>query len=381
MRKYFSMVNERVVKTAFLLVLLINVLYFVRVYSSEEIQLTRAALAHAASTVFSTDDQIEFPKDVPLEQITDSKQRVSYLLHEVDENKDGNYWLAHTNVKHSSLKIKPSDFLPSDSPNWLNRPELFFDPRFTLSIYLDELKHQLLSRNPKNEKSLDSVILMPFAWSDWVDLTMLNEELSKPVDERRDCEWLQSQVNKPTKRPFFCVNLKDATDEEIEETGISKESLPGFLVKTSPMNKAPHKQVMMQGKAHLYAYQQNPFTIIFLTKSGTYEAQIRDNRKRLVHTDMFENYLSRRGINPNHLEDYGNEIVLNPHDEFSSLLTTVAPRPLNWDDDIHKMNAITQQTEVNASRELHLNPESFNYKHEAVLKQLHDYQYRLDKLA
>ncbi|KAK6457839.1 LicD family-domain-containing protein [Scheffersomyces xylosifermentans] len=374
------MLSDRILKTIFVVLLVLNIGYFLRVYSWQELRLNRAAMEHVSSINYDTDDQVEFPDDVPYESITDTKQKISYLLNKVEANEGDRYWLANTSVKHPSLRINPGDFLPSDTPNWQNSAELFFDPRFTLSVYLDELKHQLMDRNPKNEKSRDHLISMPFSWADWVDLTMLNEELAKPIEDRAKCEWLQSHVNKPTKYPDFCSDLVDATDEEIAEIGLPREHLPGFLVKGSPMNKAPHKQVMMQGKAHLLAFQENPLSIVFLTASGTYEVQIHDERKRIVHTEMFENYLNRRGINANHLEDINNEITLNPQEDFTSLLSTIAPRPLNLDDDIYKMNAITRQTDANASRELYLDTKAFDYKHEKVIEQLHDYQYRIDKL-
>lgn len=102
-------------------------------------------------------------------------------------------------------------------------------------MYLDELKHQLKLHNPDNSKTKDHMIKLPFSWSDWVDLTMLNSEIMKPIGLKNNCEWLQKEANKRTRFPDFCKDLVDLSDEEIDEIGLSKDQLPGFIVKSSPM--------------------------------------------------------------------------------------------------------------------------------------------------
>ncbi|EGW34880.1 uncharacterized protein SPAPADRAFT_145464 [Spathaspora passalidarum NRRL Y-27907] len=372
------MIDTKLVRNVFLAVLFINVVYFVRVYQQEEIKTKHLALSHISSINYATDNQVEFDPKKPYHMLN-TKEKISYLLDKVSKNQNNHYWLANTKIQHSKLKINPRDFLtPEDDSlkTWQNKPDLFYDPRFTLTVYLDELKTQLKAHNPKNEKTKDHLIKMPFSWADWVDLTMLNEELTKPNDQKLNCEWLQSNINKPTKYPDFCKNLMELSDEEVEEIGLSRDMLPGFIVKTSPMNKAPHKPVMLQGKAHLLAQQENPLSIIFLTKDGTYETQVSNKRQRIVHTDMFENYLDRRGINANHIEDTP-EIELSPSTAFKSLQKTVKARPLDLHDDIYKMRQITRQKQVNASRELYLDKESFNYKQEQVDDQIQEYEIRL----
>ncbi|ODV65425.1 hypothetical protein HYPBUDRAFT_163037 [Hyphopichia burtonii NRRL Y-1933] len=375
------MINTRFVKIFFVIILVINVLYFTRIYTIEETKLKQAAINHVSSITYFTDDQITIPQGKKYEELS-NKEKVAYLLENV--GKDGsNYWLANTNLLEPNLKINPADFLPSSNENqetWATKSTLYYDPRFTISVYLNEIKHQLMTQNPQNDKALNSKIVVPFSWSDWVDLTLLNEELSKPIDDRANCEWLQSKINKPTKYPNFCHNLKDLSEVEMDKIGFKdKKYLPGFVVESSPMNKAPHKQVMMQGKSHLLTYQENPLSLIFLTKLGTYEAQISD-KQRIVHTEMFEHYLERKNINANHLEDINNEIILNPVDEFNDLLKTIHPRPLDLNDDIYKMNLITRQKDINASRELYLDTEAFNYQQEQIDEQIRDYEIRLNKL-
>ena len=99
-------------------------------------------------------------------------------------------------MEYPSIMLNALDFLPppENEPQyitWYNNPKLYYEPRLTLAVYLDELKHQLKLHNPGNSKTKDHMIKLPFSWSDWVDLTMLNNEIMKPIGLRNNCEWLQ----------------------------------------------------------------------------------------------------------------------------------------------------------------------------------------------
>lgn len=375
------MINTKFVKITFLIVLFINILFFTKYYSKQEAKLHEQAIQHVASINYHTDDEVKVPDDKVYSEL-EAKEKISHLLEQVKNDKE-KYWLANTEISEPDLTINMKEFLTPDEGelNFANKPTLFYDPRFTLSVYLNEIKNQLQTKNPKNEKTKDHLVTVPFAWSDWVDLTMLNEELNKEESERLDCGWLQSEINKPTKYPNFCKNTRDLTSEELREIGLpSKAFLPGFAVKSSPMNKAPPKQVMMQGKAHLLAYQENPLSIIFLTKNGTYEAQV-SGKKRLVHTEMFEHFLERKHINANHIDDMEDQtITLNPIDEFGDLQSAIKPRPLDMNDDMYRMFSITRQKDKNASREIYLDTEAFNYNQEQVDAQIEEYESRLNIL-
>ncbi|KAI5953343.1 hypothetical protein KGF54_002714 [Candida jiufengensis] len=388
------MFDLKLLRNLFIIILLINLYYFNIYYKNQEELLKKLELEHHSSINYNTDDLIPFNKDLDYHLLS-TEEKISYLLYKVKVDND-NYWLAKTDPEHVSIDINPRNYLPPPSieesenqlspsssssinkqkpvTTWANKSELFYEPNFILSIFLDELKHQLITKNPQNEKQKDHLIKMPFAWEDWVDLTMLNEEILKPIDEKRTCKSLQSKVNKKTKYPKWCKNLIDLDDEEIEEIGLAVEDLPGFIVNSSPMNKAHHTEVMLQGKGHLLTSQELPNSIIFLTKDGTYETQILGTRKRLVRTDLLQNYLTRRNL-PN-----DTTITLNPQLEYKALLETIPARPLNLEDDIYRMRQITRQTEFNASRMLYLDKDAFHYKQESIDEQLSNYEVRLNKI-
>lgn len=406
------MIGSKLIKLTFLLVLLINVAYFYQYYTDQETQFRQAALDHVSLVSYVTDDQVPFTG--PYTDLN-SSQKISYLLQSVANDKH-RFWLAHTEMTEPALELALDSLPPPASPM------LSYDPRLTLAVYLDEIKTQLLAQNPENHKDKDHLVAVPFDWSDWVDLTLLNTELAKPVEERLNCDWLQSNVNKPTKHPDFCTNLVDLSDEEVQALGYpSKEFLPGFVVNSSPMNKAPHEQAMFQGKAHLMTFQQVPLSLVFLTLNGTYEAQV-SSKQRMQDGELVKNYLERRRIGASaegagaigtnsgaigtrdttrdidsskdvESGDSGDSgdtqntgasvgaIVFDPTKEFSSLLLDVPPRPLDTTDDIYKMNVISRHPSPNASRDLILDPESFHYSQQDIDEQILEYDTRLHTIA
>ncbi|CAK9438598.1 uncharacterized protein LODBEIA_P28220 [Lodderomyces beijingensis] len=377
------MIEIKLLKSIFLVILFINIFYFVKVYRVEEERIRELALKHASSITYTTDDEVQFDRSKEY-HLLETNEKIAFLLEKVEQNSDNHYWLSDVSVEENSIIIDPWDYLPPTAAKpftWRNRRQLQYEPRLTLAIYLDELKHQLQLKNPRNEKSKDHLIQLPFAWSDWVDLTMLNREILKPIGEKRTCESLQERANKRTKYPNWCKNLIDLQDDEVKSIGLARNDMPGFIVNSSPMNKAYHQEVMLQGKSHLLTSQENPLSIIFLTKDGTYEAQLTGERQRWARTDLFDKYLARRNLDPNNSgnNDLG-RIELNPKREFDSLLQTIPARPLDIDDDIYRMRQITRQTEFNASRELHLDKDAFHYKQEDIDEQISDYEIRLNKI-
>ncbi|KAI5960297.1 uncharacterized protein KGF55_004589 [Candida pseudojiufengensis] len=386
------MIELKLLRSIFLIILFINLFYFKKYYQLQEDYLVKLAKDHSSSINYKTDDLIEFNKNLDY-HLLNTNEKISYLLNKVKLNNDNQYRLANTVPEHVSIDIKPKHYLPIEeedplqhqqillnneniqkNESWFYRSELFYEPNFILSIFLNELKYQLSTKNPNNEQSKDHLIQMPFAWEDWVDLTMLNEEILKPIDEKRTCQDLQSKANKKTKYPGWCKNLIDLNDEEIEEIGLKIEDLPGFIVKTSPMNKAHHLEVMLQGKGHLLTNQELPNSIIFLTKNGTYETQISNKRQRLVRTELFETYLNRNNLSASEV------VTLNPQIEYNSLIETIPSRPLKLEDDIYKMRQITRQTSTNSSRMLYLDKDSFHYNQESIDEQISEYESRLKKI-
>lgn len=382
------MPDLKLLRTIFIVVLIFNICYLIK---SRFLK-----FPNVGQIENSTDPDVEYILDhevVSKEKMTinqdgsydssTAQQTILQLLKKVATNENNEFWLGNSSMEFPSVDLNPKDFLPPQEKGqitWQNNHLLYYEPRFTLAVYLDELRHQFETQNPKNLMDKDNLIELPFAWSDWVDLTALNEELSKPVDQRYNCDWLQRFSNKRPKFSDYCVDLVNLTDDELKQMGFTREQLPGYVVKKSPMNKATHKPVMMQGKSFLLTHQENPFSMIFLTPNGTYEAQISPKRERLVDSDLFERFLMRRGIDANHLDE-NLRISFNPQEEFGKLLSTIQPRPLDPDDDIHGVNKITKnKSDTTITREINLDPSYFHYSQADIDRQIIEFEERLGQI-
>ena len=120
----------------------------------------------------------------------------------------------------TSIEIKKFMKKFEDSTSWINKNELFYDPRFTLSIYLNELKlkYKELSQSNKNNKNVFvgnkinsnevPAISLPFNWVDWMDLTVLNNQLSKPIDQRINCQDISKDSHRNPDVSYFVKIMK-----------------------------------------------------------------------------------------------------------------------------------------------------------------------------
>lgn len=377
------MADFRQFRNIFFVVLFFNLCYFLKIYRNNKIQNEILNFRHSYYNYYN-DDQISIGY-LKEEDSLPEEQELLRLLHKVKRNENNTYWLANATMEYPSIMLNALDFLPPpenepQSITWYNNPKLYYEPRLTLAVYLDELKHQLKLHNPDNSKTKDHMIKLPFSWSDWVDLTMLNNEIMKPISLRNNCEWLQKEANKRTRFPDFCKDLVDLSDEEIDEIGLSRDQLPGFIVKSSPMNKAPHMEVMLQGKSYLYTQQENPLTLVFLTSNGTYEAQLTEKREKLLQTDLFHRFLKRRKIDCKQAHGVV-PVEFNPQSEFRKLLHAIPPRPLDPKDDLHGISKIvSNKGNRNILRQLNLDPSTFHYTQQNVEQQIASYETRLSKI-
>lgn len=295
-------------------------------------------------------------------------------LNDITLNKE-EYWLAHTEMSDTQLEIRIDDFLKH---NWVDNPKLYHDPRFTLAVYISEIKHQYLTKNPQNEKFKIHEINVPFCWSDWVDITYLNEEIEKPESNRVSCDDLKSTHHVPAKDPNYCINYKDITEDDLREMGLpSTKFLPGFAIKQSPANKATNVVRMLEGKTHLLTYAPNPLAIIFLSKDGVYESKINDRKQRIVDGDLFANYLIHNNVE---VTSKDQKLVLDPLKEFQDFTSQIKPNPLDPEDDEYGMVGKIKETDPSVSRELYLPPSAFDYRQDKIDAQIQQYDERMAEL-
>ena len=336
-----------------------------------------------------TQTMYNIPEGKKYEELN-NKEKLQWMLREISEDKE-KYWLAHTELTDYEIKLHVKDFLYE---NWIGKPVLFYDPRFTLSIYLSELRNQYKRKqmnkskqgkqdddknnsnnNNDEDDDDDDPVVVPFAWSDWVDLTMLNQELVKPEKKRKTCAYMKATHHIPTKYPDYCIDNVDVVRQDLDEMQLQLVNyVPGFAVKTSPTNKASNEVRMLEGKSHLLTYAKNPMSIIFLSKDGVYEAQV-DGKQRIVDGSLFDNYLKDNNIARDELEI----ITMNPVKEFVHLVEQVPPQMIKPEEDRYGMVATLKELNPSQSKEIYLPPLAFNYQQDKIDLQIKEYESRMKK--
>lgn len=95
--------------------------------------------------------------DKPYEELDDD-EKILHKLNQVNKDQE-KYWLGHTELTDYEIKVNVKDFL---AENWINKPVLFYDPRFTLSIYLSEIRNQYLTKTQKIHHITKMILLYLF---------------------------------------------------------------------------------------------------------------------------------------------------------------------------------------------------------------------------
>lgn len=308
------------------------------------------------------------------------------------------FWLAKTDITEPVVDVEISHFLAEKETenSWINKPQLFYDPRFTFLMYLNEIKRRYRELDP-SEGPVDSnkfdLPKLPFNWADWMDLTVLNEDLSKPLEQRMNCEIIRSFTNNDPDPSYFCFNNNNYTDEQISQMGFRRrEQVPGFVIHShSTHDDRPFNDIrILESKSYaLTQHLPKPYKVVFLNgddKGGTYEFEVDQNsNQRLASSPIVTEYIKSNGFDLQSIDDQ-TLLRLDLPKEFEDLKAKVTPRYLNEDDDTHKMyQVLRQQSDPKASRELELTPEMFNYHLSMIRNQIYFYENKyeipLDQLS
>ncbi|EDK40381.2 hypothetical protein PGUG_04479 [Meyerozyma guilliermondii ATCC 6260] len=346
------------IKKCFLLLGLLNVIYFT-------VYLLKSQTGSWDGLINTEPENL----NVDLEQQTDPQhdghdyeQEIQKLLDEVAENKDNKHWLHNTQLIHTSIDINPQDFLNDTTSKsaWRNKNTLFFDPRVTLALYLNHIRHQFeLPESNQNQ------ISVPFAWSDWIDLTGLNADLEKPLDQRNNCKWVREFSIIESSVPdevLQCCDNKDITPRMLEQFGFQRhEQLPGFITYGHSVKRAFQKVRLAQAKSYALTHMPNPYSILFLNKDGgTYEVSVDGNEEtngRIVNTGMMNEFVHRNL--PKDSKTVPDKWTFDPVTEFKALKKAVKPHILAPEDDVLGMYKTTHKK--GTSKALPLPAEAFDY--------------------
>ncbi|EGV65592.1 hypothetical protein CANTEDRAFT_101612 [Yamadazyma tenuis ATCC 10573] len=310
----------------------------------------------------------------------------------VRNNKDDRYWLAHTELTEieTYVAIKPflknSEYSVEDENSWVNKNELFYDPRFTLSIYLNAIKHKYTQASIaqggslKEKPDLNELtrIELPFNWVDWLDLTSLNEELAKPMDQRIDCPYIRGGTNNDPDPEYFCWDNIRYSDDMVRDLGFrNRNQLPRFIIHGhSTHDDRPFNDFRVM-EAKCYALSQHlpkPVKVVILNgEGGTYEFDVKQNtNEKMITSDLIDyfidtNMYDRKDLKPDSL------VTINHIKEFDDLKAKVIPRTLSESEDLVGMyNILRKTSNPSASRELKLTEEMFHYNKDSMNKQIEE---------
>lgn len=359
------------IKRACLILLIVNIIYL-----SVSLVFYERSGDSITSTIKNSIYQPSYSEFVHLdsetgekESLTDYSKEIQELLKEVGSNKH-KYWLTDTDVSNTRLEVNANDFINnSQSENaWVNKNEVYYDPRLTLSLYINYIKHN--SKGQENEKTLE----LPFNWADWVDLSMLNEDLSKSINERRDCNWIKkfTRIDQSSDiSAVKCMDNSDLSPKLIESLGYDRhEQLPGFIVYDYCDKRAFNDIRIAQGKSHVFSFMDNPYKLLFLNKNGgTYEVNVKgnDGKKKVAESGLMNEYLLNNFKNQKSKLKKMNKpntdlsIELDPTKEFKSLKETIEPSFLKPSEDPYNMYKLLHDKGETTSRDLPLPKEAFRY--------------------
>ncbi|CDK28154.1 unnamed protein product [Kuraishia capsulata CBS 1993] len=363
-----------------------------------EVDTTKAESWMVNTTLKFTDVEIDLDDFLPPleEDVAQAKKGKSQRVNSkrADSIENSEFFKGNENSKSSDSSSEDSDAEPvlSDEvvlkdddegyvepkQNFLHNSTLWYDLRFTLAMYIDYIKTQHLERNPQNIESKEPTmqITVPFHWSDWVDMDILNKEIAKPEKDQMTCQKLIETSEGKQASSGYCINSKDVTSKMLEEMGLhSTNQLPGFVVKSPPNNVNTPRAKLLEAKAHLLTYGQLPLSIVFLSHDGFYDVKV-GRRQRIVDSSLITSYLRTHGIDASIKEN--RHITVNAVKEFRSLTESVPARVsestkdglvINYDEALSKNHY-----------KMVLNEELFHWDQKEVDKEMEGYAARLKEI-
>ncbi|KAI5964920.1 hypothetical protein CANMA_003430 [Candida margitis] len=162
---------------------------------------------------------------------------------------------------------------------------------------------------------------IPFQWSDWVDLSYLNHQLNKPVEQRLKCRSLIHEMNfvpsggrsraKADTKNIGCIDTETLTDDEVKVLGFQDRSeLPGFVqFRHTPVSTTEYVR-NLQGKTYILTYQPLPYKVIFLNDYGedlvfdVYKGRPSTSRTKFNIVELFEQ------VAPNKTYEYSPQPII-----------------------------------------------------------------------
>lgn len=217
-----------------------------------------------------------------------------------------------------------------DSYIYRRKVQHIYDPRITLSVYLEFLNDQYRSKVDSNDK------ILPFSWDDWVDLSYLNRFLgngtSSCYDFFNDYNIIFDHVMDPELSSSVYSNITyclDNVDYMKTSNGKFRSShlLPGFNFRQRIDEKSTFIGKIFNAKSYLLSHAPTPSFIYFLNENGTYYRVKPYQSSSMMDNGIFDSFINKKsfnGFDPIHgLSNLNpNYLIKNKNDFANQLLKT-----------------------------------------------------------
>lgn len=296
------------------------------------------------------------------------EKKISILFQKVRTETD-RFWLAHPDLQYLDAAIPIKHIVPDDKDHV--ETELWHDPRFTLSVYLNELLAH--GKDPE-------LPVLPFHWADWIDLSDMNQYLTKEDKKKMSCAKLKKKIRNKPDTSYFCQDKSDLSQEDVEKLGWSSPSqLPDGIIH----NHCRHDHNTLNdyrsfmAKSYIMTHLGKPLKVILLNKQeGTYEFYVDQEvspKQRLKNSGLVEKYLRQfKGLSLDKIKHSTEDITMNHLALYKKLIRKVKPRQLSPSDDPYGVykNVHTNRTDLPLSADV------FHYDRNSLPAQIEMYEKR-----
>lgn len=212
-----------------------------------------------------------------------------------------------------------------------------YDPRITLSVYLDMIKSQI------KENSCE----IPFSWEDWVDLSPLNAFLEEGTDVNclqflssnsinLDYDYKSSDLSSKHLKISHCLDKSEYLLTENAKYR-NEKLLPGFNFDQRIDEKSDFIGKVYNGKSYLLSYAPVPSYIYFWGDNGKYYRVKPYQSTSMMGNGMFESFRERStydGFDPvSVMSSLSDEYFIKNVNSFSEVLSSSGDSLLNIQED------------------------------------------------
>lgn len=298
---------------------------------------------------------------------TEFKKKAALLFSQIKNDK-ARFWLADSSLCHVEAELPVSKLIVPANEN--GPVELFYDPRLTLAAYMETLA---------SNGDTPELPELPFHWTDWVDVTQLNQQTALDEKRRITCNRLKMRARNHNNPDYYCKDKSALSDTEIAELGFKdRATLPEAVIH----NHLSHDDLtyndnrVFMAKSYVMTHLPKPFKVMMLNaEGGTYEFMVDQNKgpdQRMIYNGMITRLVELiTGKAVSKVLQEGGTVTVNHLKVYEKLLETTPLRHMSPEEDVNKMHAIVTGP-AGSSKDLHMRKEEFDYPKDLIDKQVEE---------